>query len=88
MLGWIAVLLVLAFACEAHADASSSPAAFPLKVGAEGRLLVDQNDRPFLVQAEAAWGLIAAATFEHDPESEREGHPRFNARPPRARRRA
>jgi hypothetical protein len=37
-------------------------AAFPLKVAADGRTLVDQKGTPFLFQGEAAWGLIAAAT--------------------------
>ena len=34
---------------------------FPLKVGPTHRYFVDQADRPFLIQGDAAWSLIAAA---------------------------
>jgi hypothetical protein len=37
-------------------------AAFPLKMSADGRSLVDQNGALFLFQGEAAWGLVAATT--------------------------
>ena len=37
---------------------------FPLKVGPTGRYFVDQDDRPVLIQGDAAWSLIAAARRE------------------------
>ena len=47
------------------ADAGRAAATlFPLKVDSNGRLLVDQRGAPFLLQGDAAWGLIAAATAE------------------------
>jgi hypothetical protein len=65
------VLAALALAFGACSDGSSSSgqpaastAAFPFEVSADGRLLVDQKNKPFLVQSDAAWGLIAAATIE------------------------
>ena len=65
----VVAIATLALACGACGGSSSSdhgtgPAAYPLKVSADGRLLVDQRDEPFLVQGDAAWGLIAAATIE------------------------
>jgi len=36
--------------------------AWPLKIGPTKRYLVDQNDRPVLVQGESPWSLIAAPT--------------------------
>jgi hypothetical protein len=38
-------------------------AAFPLKVSSNGRYLVDSNNKPFRIQGEAAWSLIANLTF-------------------------
>jgi len=35
---------------------------FPIKIGAGGRRLVDQNDRPFLVHGDTAWSIITALT--------------------------
>ena len=37
---------------------------FPLRVGPTKRYFVDQDDRPVLIQGDAAWSLIAAATIE------------------------
>ncbi len=34
---------------------------YPLKVSANNRYLVDQNDTPYLMQGDAAWSLIVAA---------------------------
>ena len=45
--------LLFAGAC----DAASTPA-FPLKIGASNRYLVDQNNQPFLIKEVSAWGLI------------------------------
>jgi hypothetical protein len=39
-----------------------SSSRFPLRISADGRLIVDQSGTPFLFQGDAAWGLIAAAT--------------------------
>ncbi len=36
----------------------------PLRVGKDGRHLVDQAGQPVLIQGDAAWSLIAAATRE------------------------
>lgn len=38
----------------------ANPAMFPLKISANRRYLVDQNDQPFLVHGDAAWSLITA----------------------------
>lgn len=35
---------------------------FPLKVGPTGRYFVDQDDRPVLIQGDAAWSLFVATT--------------------------
>ena len=36
---------------------------FPLKVSANDRYLVDQNNSPFFLNADAAWSLIAQTTY-------------------------
>lgn len=41
---------------------SSAEPAYPLKVSANKRYLVDQRNAPFLMQGDAAWSLIVAAT--------------------------
>jgi hypothetical protein len=52
------------------ADAKSSdplpaiPASFPLRVAASRRYLEDNSGKPFLIQGEAAWSLIAQLTRE------------------------
>jgi hypothetical protein len=40
------------------------PARFPLSVSADRRRLLDAGGRPFLVQGDAAWSLIANLVFE------------------------
>ena len=40
-----------------HAADPASPA-YPLKIGSNPRILVDQKDRPVLIQGDAAWSLI------------------------------
>jgi hypothetical protein len=42
------------------ANSVQSSFAFPLKVSANRRFLVDQNDRPFLIHGDTAWSLISA----------------------------
>ena len=42
----------------------TGPDRFPLKVGPTKRYFVDQDDRPVLIQGDAAWSLIAAARRE------------------------
>jgi hypothetical protein len=64
-----AALLLASGACDgssSHSGGAQSSGAvvYPLKVSGNGRLLVDQGHDPFLVQAESAWGLVAAATIE------------------------
>lgn len=41
----------------------AEPPIFPVKVSRNGRYLVDQNNRPFRMQGEAAWSLIANLTY-------------------------
>jgi hypothetical protein len=41
----------------------SEAASFPLRVSPSGRYLVDRNDKPFRIQGEAAWSLIANLTY-------------------------
>ncbi len=54
--------------------------AYPLKIGADGRHLVDQNDVPFLVQGDSAWSLIASPTeAEADQYLENRRQKGFNA---------
>jgi hypothetical protein len=38
-------------------------ATFPVRVSQDGRCLVDQNNKPFRIQGEAAWSLIANLTY-------------------------
>jgi Protein of unknown function (DUF4038)/Putative collagen-binding domain of a collagenase len=40
------------------------PQRFPISVSADRRRLVDADDRPFLIQGDAAWSIIANATYE------------------------
>src|SRR5215813_6238625 len=56
-------LLVLVIAADALA-LDSSTYAFPLKVSADGRFLVDQNDQPFRIQGDSAQSLIANLTYD------------------------
>jgi hypothetical protein len=39
---------------------SDEATAYPLKISANRRFLVDQNDRPFLIHGDTAWSLISA----------------------------
>jgi len=51
-----------------NAKIKDDPFTFPLKISANRRHLVDQNDRPFLVHGDTAWSLISAlseAEVEH-----------------------
>ena len=72
----LAVALVGCEGGSSHADpnppapaapstAATAPplgAAFPLRVSADQRHLVDQNGRPFLIVGDSAWSLITAVT--------------------------
>jgi len=53
------VLLVTMIACPAFAGP-----AFPLKVSANKRYLVDQNNRPVFINGDTAWSLIAELSRE------------------------
>ena len=44
------------------ATAGTDAAVLPLKVSSNGRYLVDQNNKPFLVVGDTAWSLIAQLT--------------------------
>ena len=52
-LGMVAACMV-----TATDAASEQPVVFPLKVSTDGRCLVDQKDRPFLVVGDTPWSLI------------------------------
>jgi hypothetical protein len=54
--------VILVFAATVAVGARE--AAFPLQVAESRRFLVDAHDRPFLVQAEAAWSLVIGLTRE------------------------
>jgi hypothetical protein len=41
---------------------AADPPAYPLKIGASHRYLVDQNNKPVLLQGDAAWSLIVGLT--------------------------
>lgn len=58
---WAAILVILglAQALPASAEEEWPKAAFPLHVSADKRYLVDAADKPFLIQGDAAWSLIA-----------------------------
>ena len=47
--------------------AGAAPSAYPLKVSANRRYLVEQSDAPFLYHGDAAWSLIVGLT---EPETE------------------
>jgi hypothetical protein len=42
------------------ASTATSPVAFPLKLSADNRHLLDQNGAPFLIKEASSWGLIQA----------------------------
>jgi hypothetical protein len=48
--------------------AATTPPSYPLKISADGRHLLDQNNAPFLVQGDSAWSLIASL---NDADTER-----------------
>lgn len=47
-----------AFAQSSHSTSATSPA-YPVKVSANGRYLVDQNNTPFLIVGDTPQGLIS-----------------------------
>ena len=49
---------------QSGSSAPTDSPVYPLKVSANGRYLVDQNDRPWRVQADAAWVMSSVATPE------------------------
>ena len=57
------VVFALLLAMTAHVPLSFSQASpggpsFPLKLSADGRYVVDQNNRPFFINGDTAWSLI------------------------------
>ncbi|MBV8809383.1 MAG: DUF4038 domain-containing protein, partial [Acidobacteriaceae bacterium] len=61
---------------DAGAPPDSSPPVFPLKVSANKRYLVDQENRPFLIVGDTPQGLMGRLS-EHDAEiyfADREAH--------------
>jgi hypothetical protein len=61
----VAALLCVALSCASAAGAAGpgSPA-FPLKLGASGRTLVDSRGVPFLIHGDTPWSLTHNLTFE------------------------
>ncbi len=58
---WKSVARALAasiFAVVIAGGARAADPAYPLKISANHRFLVDQNNRPFLIQGDAPWSLI------------------------------
>jgi len=55
---WLLGFATSAFTVPSRALAAPMPA-FPLKVSADQRYLVDQNEKPFLVLGDTPWSLIA-----------------------------
>ncbi len=55
-------LLFTILSANAAGDADAVPAQFPLKVGENRRLLVDQRGTPFLYNADTAWMLFTKLT--------------------------
>ena len=56
------------FASPSLCAADAASPAYPLKIGASRRILVDQENRPVLIQGDAAWSLIVglnAAEVDH-----------------------
>ncbi len=47
---------------ESSSIAAATAPVYPLKVSPNGRYLVDQNDRPWRIQADAAWLMSSVAT--------------------------
>jgi hypothetical protein len=45
------------------APAQSEAVSFPVKVSSNGRFLVDRNNKPFRIQGDSAWSLIANLTY-------------------------
>jgi len=56
--GYIALTLGLLISCVP----TTAEPVYPLKISATNRYLVDQKDAPFLLQGDAAWSLIVAAS--------------------------
>ncbi|MGH7956080.1 MAG: DUF4038 domain-containing protein, partial [Opitutaceae bacterium] len=53
------LLAGLALVSQTGAARAADHAAFPLKVSANGRYLVDQNNTPFFIHGDSPWSLIA-----------------------------
>jgi hypothetical protein len=63
---WQAIVLASVLAALAAAPACAAPLApaFPLKLGVDGRTLVDARGRPFFLQGDTPWSLTHNLTFE------------------------
>jgi hypothetical protein len=75
------VSLVVSMALVALAGKSLAETPdYPLKRGPNPRYLVDQNDRPFLIQGDTAWSLLVQATREEAEQYLRNRHSKgFNS---------
>lgn len=81
-LGITAVLLSLLaiFVVFSLAERTDAAPAYPLKIGANKRILVDQNNQPFLINGDTPWSLIVGLTkTEADQYLENRRQKGFNA---------
>jgi hypothetical protein len=63
--GWLSGMIVLGIALmQTEAAQTQSAYTYPLKLSANGRLLVDQKNKPFLVQGDSPWSLLVQLTLE------------------------
>jgi len=60
----VLILALLAFPLLCVSARSSDDVRFPLRIEAGSRYLADASGRPFLIQGDAAWSLIAQLTRE------------------------
>jgi len=52
------LLMMLTLSASVHAQSGPKPS-YPVKLSADGSYLVDQNNRPFFINGDSAWSLIA-----------------------------
>jgi uncharacterized protein DUF4038/collagenase-like protein with putative collagen-binding domain len=60
---WLATLTSDTAKLRVLSSKTVEAASFPLKVSSNGRYLVDRANKPFRIQGEAAWSLIANLTY-------------------------
>jgi hypothetical protein len=60
---WLATVTSEVVTLKVVSSRPPEDASFPVKVSSNGRYLVDQANRPFRIQGEAAWSLISNLTY-------------------------